>query len=212
MDEDTYGALKALCEEAAESAMPGRVLCVRPGLIVGPEDPTDRFTYWVRRVAAGNEVLVPEPPDRGLQFIHAGDLAQWMLSLIRRGETGRFNATGPRRQLSMREFLETCRTVSGSDARFTWVSEGFLKEEGVTFWRDLPLCLPPEERGTFAVSVEKAVAHGLAFRPLSQVVRETLDWDAKRDVAALQAGLSASREADLLRRWRESEGSAEAKA
>src|SRR5262249_55921530 len=119
---ETYGPLKALCEQAAEQALPGRTLVIRPGLIVGPHDYSDRFTYWVRRVAQGGEVLAPERPDWHTQIIDVRDLAEWTLRMAERRLVGVYNATGPAYDLSFGQLLDTCRAVSGSDARFTWVS------------------------------------------------------------------------------------------
>jgi 2'-hydroxyisoflavone reductase len=129
---DTLGPLKALCEEAVEEVLPGRVLTVRPGLIVGPHDPTGRFTYWPRRVAQGGEVLAPGGPDLRVQIIDVRDLAGWVLRVVESGRTGTYNATGPDYPLTMRRLLEACRAASGSDASFTWVGEEFLLRSGVT--------------------------------------------------------------------------------
>ncbi|HYE14573.1 MAG TPA: NAD-dependent epimerase/dehydratase family protein, partial [Pyrinomonadaceae bacterium] len=120
---ETYGPLKALSERAAERSMPGRTLVIRPGLIVGPHDPTVRFSYWTARVARGGEVLAPGRPGKQVQFIDARDLSDWIVRVAEERRTGVFNATGPERKLTMGEFLEECRAVSGSDASFTWVGE-----------------------------------------------------------------------------------------
>ena len=125
---ETYGALKALCERAAEEEMPGRVLNVRPGLISGPHDPTDRFTYWPRRISAGGEVLAPDRPERQVQFIDVRDLAAWMVEMSAEGKTGTYNATGPDYVLQMGKLLEECEAVGG-DAKIVWVSEEFLEAE-----------------------------------------------------------------------------------
>src|SRR5829696_3608363 len=121
-----YGGLKALCEQAAEAVMPGRVLTIRPGLIVGPYDYTDRFTYWVVRVARGGEVLAPGRPDRFIRFIDARDLAEWTLRMVEQRAAGVYNANGPGSSLTMQRLLDECRQVTGSDATFTWASEEFL--------------------------------------------------------------------------------------
>jgi 2'-hydroxyisoflavone reductase len=197
---DTYGALKALCEQAAEAAMPGRVLVVRPGLIVGPHDPTDRFTYWPARVVVGGEVLAPGRPDRPVQFVDVRDLAEWTVRLIEARATGIYNATGPDYSLGMGPFLETSIATSGADARLTWVSEEYLLGAGVAPWSDLPLWLP--EEGFASVNCGKAIAAGLTFRPLAQTIRDTLAWDAARPHDdPPRAGISREREAELLRGW-----------
>jgi 2'-hydroxyisoflavone reductase len=197
--EHTYGGLKALCEREAEAAFPGRALVVRAGLIVGPHDPTDRFTYWVRRVSTGGDVLVPAPPDRPLQFIHAADLAAWILRMAEAGTSGVLNATGPERPVPMERFLETCREASGSKAEWVWAGEDFLKAHAVAFWQEVPLCIEAEEMGVLAVDIGKAAAAGLRSRPVLQTVRDTLAWDLGRPPGTeLRAGLAAAREAALL--------------
>jgi 2'-hydroxyisoflavone reductase len=202
---ETYGPLKALCERAAELALPGRVLNVRPGLIVGPHDPTDRFTYWPRRVAQGGEVLAPGRPEHGAQIIDVRDLAGWIVSMIETRQTGVYNATGPDYPLILGRLLDECRAVSGSDARFTWVSERFLLEAGVQPWTEVPLWVPEEDpanAGFDAVDCAKAIAAGLRFRPLAETIRDTLAWDATRPAdLEPRAGLKRACEAELLAAW-----------
>lgn len=205
---ETYGPLKALCEQAAEAAMPGRVLTVRPGLIVGPHDPTDRFTYWPVRVARGGEVLAPADPATHVQVIDVRDLAEWSLRMVEAGKIGTYNATGPDYTLTMGELLEISRQVSGSDARFTWAGAQFLLDEGVRPWSEIPLWIPaeadPDAAGFSDVSCARAIAEGLVFRPLGETVRDTLAWHAARPADhAWRAGLDPEREAGLLRKWRE---------
>ncbi|MGV3720034.1 MAG: NAD-dependent epimerase/dehydratase family protein, partial [Actinomycetota bacterium] len=177
---ETYGPLKALCEQAAEAALPGRTLNVRPGLIVGPHDPSHRFTYWPRRVAQGGEALAPGTPDAPVQNIDARALAAWMLTMIEARQAGVFNATGPDFRLSMGQTLETCRAISGSDARFTWVADEFLTAAGVAPYTEMPLWVPASEGGDGFSSVDCTAARkaGLTFRPLKDTVRDTLEWDA----------------------------------
>lgn len=204
---EMYGALKVLCEREAERAMPGRVLTVRSGLIVGAFDPTDRFTYWVMRVAKGGEVLAPGGPDRYVQLIDAKDLSEWIIKMIEQNENGIYHATGKPFDLTMKNMLEEIKSVSESDAAFVWVSEEFQKKEKVENWGDMPLYLPEsskEARGFLSANIDKALKTGLSFRPLSETIRETLDWRrAKKD--ELKAGISAEREKELLRKWREQE-------
>jgi 2'-hydroxyisoflavone reductase len=200
---ETYGPLKALCEAEVERILPGRALIVRPGLIVGPHDASDRFTYWVLRVARGGEVLAPSGPSYPTQFVDVRDLAGWILRMIERGGTGVFNATGPVEPLALGTVLETCRDVSGSDARFVWADEAFLLEQGVQPWTELPLWIPGDEGiGGNSFDVSKALAAGLSFRPLAETVRDTLAWARTRPAGEpLRAGLDPEREAALLSAW-----------
>ena len=147
-------------------------------LIVGPEDYSDRLPYWVRRVADGGEVLAPGPLDYPVQVIDARDLGTWMVSCAQAGTVGTFNATGPMVPHTLELLFETCRQVSGSDARFTWVPPEFVAEQGVEGWTDLPLWLPlPESAGVMTSDVRRAAAAGLRQRPLDDTVRDTLAWD-----------------------------------
>ncbi len=202
---ETYGPLKALCEQAATEAMDGRTLNARPGLIVGPYDMSDRFTYWPARVARGGEVLAPSGPDYGVQFIDVRDLAHWLLVAAELRLTGPYNLTGPRRPLPLGELLETCRDVAESDARFTWVDEAFLTTSEVTPYMELPLWVPSEYEGFNTFNIDKALAAGLVFRPVEDTVRDTLAWANNRPADyAWRAGLPAEREAELLAAWRRS--------
>ena len=200
---ETYGALKALCEQTAEEQFPGQVLTIRPGLIVGPFDPTDRFTYWPARVNRGGEILVPDSPNWMTQIIDVRDLAVWTIRLIEQNVTGKFNATGPGNPLTFGDVLETSRNISGSQASFTWVGKNFLLEKGVQPWSEQPLWLPGEEdAGADQVNNQKAIQHGLTFTPLGQTIRDTLAWEGSRPVDhTWKAGLPPDRERQLLDQW-----------
>jgi 2'-hydroxyisoflavone reductase len=197
-----YGPLKALCEQAAEQEFSGRALIIRPGLIVGPHDPTDRFTYWPVRVARGGEVLVPEKPSVPVQIIDVRDLAEFIIRLIEKKSIGTYNATGPDYELTFGAMLETCQQVSGSDANFKWAPVEFLAENKVEAWSDMPVWVPDtsEDAGFSRVNVSKAIAAGLTFRPLAETVRDTLAWAKTRPADhPWKAGISAEREAELLK-------------
>jgi 2'-hydroxyisoflavone reductase len=196
--QEHYGALKTLCEQTVESVMPGRALNVRAGLIVGPQDPTDRFTYWPRRVAQGGDVLAPGRPERFVQFIDARDLAEWTLRMVETGGAGAYNATGQHDVTTMADLLRTCKEVSGSDARFVWVEDAFLTEQGAGAWMELPLWIPESDgamTGFLRCSSDKAIRDGLRFRPLAETVRDTLAWDRSRPAdTEHRAGMKPERE------------------
>ena len=205
-----YGGLKALCEQAAEEVLPNRVLIIRPGLIVGPHDYTDRFTFWVQRVARNEagEVLAPGRPDRYVQFIDVRDLAEWIVRMIERGGTGAYNANGLPNNLTMAKVLEECKMVRDSDASFTWVSEEFLMQEKVVPWSEMPLWMPeegaPHLKGFMFINCDKAVGAGLSFRALNDTIKDTLAWfAADRANEELKAGIDADKEQRLLRKWHE---------
>jgi 2'-hydroxyisoflavone reductase len=198
-----YGGLKALCEQAAQEVMPGRVLILRPGLIVGPYDYSDRFTYWVVRVASGGEVLAPGRPERFIQFIDVRDLAEWTINQIERSAVGAYNTHGQPKTLTMQGLLDECKNVSQSDAKFTWAGEEFLLEQQVASWSEMPLWLPedaaPHLKGFMFVSPRKAIAEGLMFRPVGDTIRDTLEWYQTRHTnEALKAGLNSDKERALL--------------
>ncbi len=203
---ENYGALKRLCEQAVEEVMPGRTLCVRPGLLVGPYDYSDRFTYWPARIAQGGEVLAPGRKTRLVQLIDARDVAAWIMRMVETRRTGIFNVTGPAEPLTMQHILETCKAVSGSNATFTWVDDAFLREEKIQPWWQMPLWLPedPALAGFNAISVARALNAGLTFRPLVETIRDTLAWESTRPAdEERQAGLAVDDEARLLHKWKE---------
>ncbi len=199
---ETYGPLKALCEQAVHDVF-GRegTLIVRPGLIVGPYDPTDRFTYWPVRVARGGEVLAPEKPEAPIQIIDARDLAEFVIKLIEESAFGVYNATGPDYELTMGRLLEVSKQVSGIDAKFKWASVDFLKQNNVQPWSDMPVWIPADEEGVGAarIDVSKAIQAGLKFRPLEETVRDTLEWAQTLPADhEWRAGLKPEREQELL--------------
>jgi len=195
-DYENYGPLKALCEDAVWDVFGDRAIIVRPGLIVGPHDPTGRFTYWPHRLARGGEVLVPGPPESNVQFIDARDLGSWLVDLVERGESGAFNATRP--GVSWAELMEAGRAVSGSDAKPVFVSEEFLQQHEVGEWMELPLWLAdPEWIGMNQADVSRAEAAGLRFRPVEETVRGALEEAETKD----EAGMKPERERELLEAW-----------
>ena len=200
---ETYGGLKAACEREVTGVYGAQALIVRPGLIVGPFDPTDRFPYWPRRIARGGDVLAPSPPELPVQVIDARDLADWMLAMVERGLAGTYNAVGPDARLSMQECLETIRQATGSQARLVWVDGAFLLERGVEPWMELPLWVTGDDVAHGTLSAARARAAGLGCRPLADTARDTLAWDLARPEAARASSpaLAAVKEAELLAAW-----------
>jgi 2'-hydroxyisoflavone reductase len=205
-----YGALKALSEQAAEAAMPGRVTVVRPGLIIGPGDPTGRFTHWPARCAEGGEVLAPGDGSTPTQYIDARDLANWIVKLIEEGTVGTFNALGPEKQITMKEVLTACNAAGGNKAKLTWVDWKFLDQQDVGPWAEMPMWIPTEEDPGFGtMSNARAVAAGLVFRPIGDTAKDTLAWLAnlpadmtpEQKKRATSSGISRDKEAKVLAAW-----------
>ena len=202
---DTYGPLKVLCEQAAEVAMPGRVFNMRPGLIVGPHDLTDRFTYWAVRPSLGGQVLAPDSPDYRFQILDARDMAEWNIRMIEANQTGVYNATGPQAGHAMGEYLQRAAAVAGTKPDVHWVPEAYLLEQEVGPFVEMPLWVPKAAQGMMAVDVSKAMQAGLTFRPIESTLGDTLEWHQSRpaDYEWL-AGLKPDREQALLTGWQAS--------
>ncbi|MBI5352373.1 MAG: SDR family oxidoreductase [Chloroflexi bacterium] len=199
---ESYGPLKALCEKAVRDVFGIDSLIIRPGLIVGPHDPTDRFTYWPVRVARGGTVLAPDKPETPIQIIDVRDLSNFIIKLIEQDVTGVFNATGPDHELTLGAMLDTCKLVSASDAKFKWASVKFLEENKVAPWSDMPVWVPDtiEDAGFSRFNISKALNAGLKFMPLEETIRDTLHWAAERPQEyEWKAGLTPEREKELLR-------------
>ena len=200
----TYGPLKALSEKEAEKWFPGKALIIRPGLIVGPRDETDRFTYWPVRIDRGGEVLAPGNPKDPVQFIDARDLAEWTIRMAENHESGIYNATGPAKPLGMGGMLDGIKEAEKSNAKFTWVNEEFLTQQKVEPWSDMPVWTG-KESGLARTNISRALAKGLTFRPLADTARDTLSWfkSLPQDrQAKLRAGLTPERETEVLSAWK----------
>jgi len=204
-DPELYGIHKAQCERELQAVLgEERVLVVRPGLVAGPYDATDRFTSWPARVARGGEVLVPRAPSLPVQYIDARDLAAWVTRAVADRSCGAFTLVGDPRTFAIADVLDTARSISGSDARFTYVPDAFLEAHEVGPWRELPLWLPdsPERRGMLNVSNAKARASGLELRPLRETISAILvELRLRPPERTLRAGLEPAREAALLEAW-----------
>jgi 2'-hydroxyisoflavone reductase len=205
-----YGALKVLCEQEVEAAFPGAAVALRPGPIVGPWDPSERFTYWVRRAAAGGEAIVPGPPERLVQHIDVRDLMRFALELAERGASGAFNVVTP--PYSFERFLDACAAVADSDVEWVWADEDWLLAQGVIAPWELPVWLPGAiNQGRLACDGSKAVAEGLVLRSLEETIRDTLAWDSARPRPLYRGPvgnrynvipLEPDRERELLDLWR----------
>jgi 2'-hydroxyisoflavone reductase len=199
----TYGPLKALSEQEAEKWFPGKTLIVRPGLIVGPRDETDRFTYWPVRIDRGGEVLTPGTPNDPVQLIDARDLAKWTIRMVENRETGIYNATGPAKPLGICEMLDQIKGALDSKAKFTWAPADFLKAQKIEAWSDMPVWTG-DESGMARTSITRALAKGLTFRPLAETARDTFAWfksQSQDRQSHLKAGLTPEREAEVLAAW-----------
>lgn len=217
VDGSSYGGLKALCEAAAYEGFEDACLVSRPGLLVGPHDPTGRFTWWVQRFVRADsgdddetEVLAPGDPAAPVQFIDARDAAAWMLHQAEAGHRGTYNLTGPESPATMGELLAAARDTLAPASELLWVDEAFLLEQGVVPWSELPVWLPLAQSGVHRVDIARALDTGLQCRPWAQTLRDTATWAAK---AALPApvpggpprpsvGLAPGREAALRAAWR----------
>jgi 2'-hydroxyisoflavone reductase len=201
---ENYGGLKVLCEKEIDKAFGSRALQIRPTLIVGPDDPTDRFTYWPLRFERGGKIVVPSRREQPTQIIDVRDLSEWIIRLLESGTTGAFTGAGPEKQMTMGEFLDTCRRTINTSSEPVWIDEAFLKEQEVSPWGDLPMWLDAESNsdGMDQMDISKGLANGLTFRSLEQTLRDTLTW-AKTRPADYQprGGLTVEKEQEVLRLW-----------
>jgi 2'-hydroxyisoflavone reductase len=201
-----YGPLKVQSEKEAEKWFPGKALIIRPGLIVGPGDETDRFTYWPVRLDRGGEVLAPGNPTDPVQFIDARDLAEWAIRMVEQGTAGTFNATGPKTKLGIGEMFDGIQKFTKKNCTFTWADADFLKDQKISAWSDMPVWVPPraDSMGFAEININKALSKGLTFRSIPDTAQATLEWFRKQPAdrqAKLRAGITAEREAAVLTAW-----------
>jgi 2'-hydroxyisoflavone reductase len=203
-----YGALKAACEKVVEQAMPGRAANIRPGLIIGPGDPTGRFTHWPSRLAEGGEVLAPGDGSTPVQWIDVRDLAAWLVTVVEQNITGTYNAIGPAEPTTMKQVVDACNQAGGNKATVTWVDAKFLDTQEVHGWSDLPLWIDPtgDMAGFGTLQNRRAVGKGLTFRPIAETAKDTLAWlatvpEAERPKLA-STGISKDRESKVLAAWK----------
>ncbi|MCP5068534.1 MAG: epimerase, partial [bacterium] len=202
----SYGPLKALCEQAVEKHFAGRAAHVRPGLIVGPRDRSDRFTVWPRRVAQGGEMLCPGDGSCSFQVIDARDLGIWMVHILENKIAGTFNATGPKGRANYREMLGALKMGLNTETQLTWVDEDFLDAQGIKPGRHLPMWGP---KGTMpSVNCSRGIAKGLSFRPVVETSRDLLKWiEEGRGDRAWRVGIPPEKEQAVLRAWHARESS-----
>lgn len=205
-DATKYGNNKVRSEQEAVTQFGKNVTIVRPGLIVGPGDLSDRFSYWPVRIDKGGEILAPGTPDDPTQYVDAQDLSSWIVRLAENRTMGTFNATGPKTPTTIAEMLYGIKAVTTSDAKFTWVPADFLAEKEVRAWSEMPVWVPPTGRtyGFMRVNCQKAYAAGLTFRPLADTAKDTLMWYHSRPAAEQEkarAGLAPEKEKAVLAAW-----------
>ena len=203
-----YGALKALCEKAAEAAMPDRVANIRPGLIIGPGDPSGRFTHWPSRLAAGGEVLAPGDGSTPVQYIDGRDLGAWIVRVVEDRTVGTMNALGPEHRVTMKSVLDECNRAVGGKAQLTWVDAGFLEQHDVKGWSEMPMWLENkgELTGFGTLQNARAVKAGLTFRPIGDTARDTLAWletlPEDERARARSSGIKPDKETQVLAAWK----------
>lgn len=199
--EETYGPLKVACEVEAAAAFGDRLLVIRPGYIVGPHDPTDRFTWWVRRAAGGGEMLAAGPPDAPIQGIDARDLGAFVLDRIEARDSGTYGVVGPAEPATTADVVEAARSAGRADTSFVWVDPTFVHDLGEIHETWFPMW-HPQHPGFHAYDAGKATAAGLRPRPFAQTIADTLAWDRERGGPPLAAGLPPEKERELLSAWR----------
>jgi len=199
----SYGPLKVLCENAIEEIYKASALNIRPGLIVGEDDPTDRFAYWIYRINKGGKILAPGEKKKKVQFIDVKDLSDWTIKMIEKKKNGVYNATGPDYNLTFEKLLEVCKKVSGTNPEIEWVDEKFLTDEKIAPYTELPLWLPEDSEGGNNVNISKAIKDGLTFRSLEETLRDSLEYVTRSRGGKLKFGLDENKEIELLKKWEE---------
>ena len=198
---ENYGALKRYCEDAVEAAFPGKATRIRPGYIVGPGDPTDRFTYWPARFLRGGECLAPGAPDNDLQFLDVRDLGEWIVHTIENKVVGAFNAVGFDGRISTAEFLHTGKGTLNHGCSFTWVDDAFLEANNVSPWGEMGCWTPTAKNGHS--DNRRSLAAGARYRPIAETIRDTAAWVKDgRGNGKWSAGMTAEREVELLAKWK----------
>jgi 2'-hydroxyisoflavone reductase len=197
----SYGPLKVLCEKAAQDAFQGRAAIVRPGYIVGPDDPSGRFTYWPVRMDRGGEVLAPGAPPDPVQIIDVRDLGAWLITLAEQQTAGVFNACGPKERLKWGDLLQACQKATKATSKLTWVPDAWVARQGNEVF---PIWAPyaGDSKGFHTWKNARAIQAGLKFRPVQQTVSDTLAWYKSQSERTKLAGPGPEQEAELLAKWK----------
>ncbi|MBM6619366.1 SDR family oxidoreductase [Bacillus suaedaesalsae] len=200
---ETYGPLKALCEQEVMAIFPDKHLIIRPGLIVGPYDPTDRFTYWPHKIGTEEEIIAPNDEHASVQFIDVRDLASFIIQQLENKSIGVYNVTGPNEDLTFDQLIDVCKETLNKEVKVTKVDEQFIVENDIQFWTELPLYIPIGKGmdGFHKVSIDRALADGLSFTSIQETIQATYQWSIAREHKELLAGLSKEKEMDLLLKW-----------
>jgi 2'-hydroxyisoflavone reductase len=201
-----YGELKVLCEQAVQERFGDAATIVRPHIVAGPGDKSDRYTYWPVRIDRGGEMICPGDPANPVQYIDVRDLSEFCLHLVEQDTAGVFNGAGPSySELSMQEFIYAVRGVTSSDVNFNWIDEVFLAEHGIElFGFPLWISLNSEYKGLTRVSIERSVKQGLTFRPLAVTAHDTLEWfKAQPQERQEKLQLHLERDAEIIKAWQQ---------
>ena len=203
---ENYGPSKRRSEDVVRAVFDDRAIVIRPGLLVGPHDPTNRFTYWADRFAESGEIAIPGPPERFVQCIDIRDAAAFVIRVLEDERSGIYDLSGKPRTTTMGELASLAQTTFDADARLTWIDEDFLEAHGVTGWMDLPLWIGPSHGfpGFMNANVDRALAHGLTLRPFEQTLADTRAWSQRNgpvEPSEKIAGMTRERERDLLAAW-----------
>ncbi len=201
---ETYGPLKVLCEKAIVDVYKDRALIIRPGLIIGPDDPTDRFTHWPRRMSEGGKVLCPDLPDQPTQFIDVRDLADFTIKMAEKKAAGIYNATGPDYEILLNDFFTTCHKLCGEKADLIWVADKFLQKQDVAPYMDIPLWVSGDTKPYTIMRTDcrRAISQGLKFRPLEETIGDTMAWHKTRpEEIDYRCGLKPDKEKEIIAKW-----------
>jgi nucleoside-diphosphate-sugar epimerase len=203
---ETYGGLKVLCEQVVCDIFPDNHCIPRPCVIAGPNDPTDRVTWWARALSTQDELILPSPPAGLASFIDSRDLAAFFLHCATNKITGIYNTTGPESDLSLHEFINRSHAALHSKTKLIETDHAWLESQGVERWVDIPTWLPDESQFMHAISSAKAISVGLKNRPLEETMQAIYQWDLERNTPELKAGMKFDRMQSLVEAYHSGAG------